>query len=258
MERTVKNLLNFKMAFILVMMISATAWMQAQGLKDGTFTATYDSYDDRGWKPQLSITVKAGKIDSAVFDETNREKKLKSNDKSYEDSMKKFTKTFPKKYSAELISSLLKKQSVPADTVTGATSSTVIFNELAKAAMDKASKGDQTPAVLPYNTTYTAGESKADNLGYMAKITVTYKDGSIVKVVYDEYDKNKKTKRENAYVNDEMKKQNGKLTWQDAVKLLEDGLVKSQNPDKVDSVTGATSMSKKFVLLAKEAIKKRQ
>ena len=117
-------------------------------LKDGTFKAEASDFDSKGWKPFVEITVKGGKITETKFDYTNKEGKLKTQDADYNKNMlEKSTasvKTNPQKYSPELAKALVEKQDpAKVDTVTGATSSTKNFKELAaKAIEDGAKKGN--------------------------------------------------------------------------------------------------------------------
>ncbi len=94
----------------------------------------------------------------------------------------------------------------------------------------------------------------ADKQGYAGSIEIVVADGKIVKVDYTEL-KGKDDKKKNNYVNTEMKKRT-KISFAEAVKKLETELVTVQNPDKVDVITGATGVSKRFVELAKKALPK--
>jgi major membrane immunogen (membrane-anchored lipoprotein) len=62
--------------------------------KDGTYKASYKDFDDHGWKSQVEVTVKDGKISDAKFDCVNADGKLKSQDADYNSSMKKVSKAF--------------------------------------------------------------------------------------------------------------------------------------------------------------------
>ncbi len=94
----------------------------------------------------------------------------------------------------------------------------------------------------------------ADKQGYAGSIEIVVADGKIVKVDYTEF-KGKDDKKKNNYVNTEMKKRS-KISFAEAAAKLEANLIASQNPDKVDAVTGATGLSKRFVELAKKALPK--
>ena len=101
-------------------------------------------------------------------------------------------------------------------------------------------------------TTYKA-ESEADERGYKGVVEITYKDGKISEVVYNEVGKDGKTKKEDEGYNTEMKKVS-KVSAKEAEEQLEKALVETQDVEKVDTVSGATGTSELFKTLAKEAI----
>lgn len=119
-------------------------------LKDGKYKAEFDKEDTRGWKSFVEIEVKGGKITAAKFDDVKADGSLKSQDKAYNDSMKKSSPTNPADYTVKLAKALVEKQNSNVDVVTGATSSSNNFKTLAsKLLTDKAAKGDATTLVLP-------------------------------------------------------------------------------------------------------------
>lgn len=112
---------------------------EAKGLKDGTYTAAQDKYDDYGWKGQITIEVKDGKISSVDFDYVNKDNNLKSQDQGYIKTMEDKTKINLAKAMEELEGKLLEKQDVTAvDAVSGATSTSNDFKALAEAALKNA------------------------------------------------------------------------------------------------------------------------
>lgn len=96
-------------------------------------------------------------------------------------------------------------------------------------------------------------ESEADDRGYKGVVEITYKDGKIATVVYNEIGKDGKTKKEDEGYNTEMKKVS-KVSAKEAAEQLEKALVETQDIEKVDTVSGATGSSELFKTLAKEAI----
>lgn len=219
---------------------------------DGTYKATYDYVDGHGWKPQISLTVKGGKITAVKYDAVNPQGKLKTSDANYREAMKKVKGTYPALYSAKLDTSLVKTQDISkVDSVSGATTSSTEFKALATAAMAHAAKGDKTAAVLTMDDTYTYTADKFDSHGWKATASVTYKDGKLVKVDFDYLDKNNKKKSQDIAYNTSMKKasKNG-MDDTTAIKQLDDQYL---SQGKVDSVTGATSTSKEFVQAVEEA-----
>lgn len=217
---------------------------------DGTYKATYDYIDGHGWKPQIEIVIKDKKISKVTFDYVNPEGKLKTQDEGYNTTMKKISGTSPKEYSPKLGEALVEKQDVDkVDTVTGATHSTENFKNLAKAALAKAEKGDKTEAVLSMDDTYTAKEEKPDQYGWTAQVSITYKDGKITKVEYEELNKDNQKKTEDKKYNDDMKAKSGISLVEAAEKLSKDYMEKGT----VDTVAGATGTTAKFKALVEQA-----
>ena len=101
-------------------------------------------------------------------------------------------------------------------------------------------------------TTYKA-EGKEDERGYKGVVEITYTDGKISEVVYNEVGKDGKTKKEDEEYNTKMKEVSG-VSAKDAQIQLEKALVETQDVEKVDTVSGATNTSDLFKTLAKEAI----
>jgi major membrane immunogen (membrane-anchored lipoprotein) len=127
----------------------APAPADTNALKDGTYSATYDKADERGWKAQLEITVVDGKITEASYDEINGDGVKKSDDEAYNERMVGVAGVGPIEFIPELNQQLVDKQDADkVDTITGATSSTTLFKELAAAAIEKAKAGDATEAVI--------------------------------------------------------------------------------------------------------------
>lgn len=111
----------------------------ATGLKDGSYKASQDKYDDYGWKGQIAIEVKEGKISSVDFDYVNKDNKLKSEDQAYVSAMESKTKVNLAKAMVELESTLVGKQDVAAvNAVTGATATSTDFKTLAENALKSA------------------------------------------------------------------------------------------------------------------------
>ncbi|HBD96320.1 MAG: hypothetical protein A2015_15465 [Spirochaetes bacterium GWF1_31_7] len=238
-----------KRHFILFFILTSCIVFAQNTYKDGVYFGTYDFNDSKSWKPQLEITIKGNKIVLAKMDYINATGSLKSADKMYANTMKPKSGIAPQEAYTELNKKILSLQKVPVDSVTGATTSTKLFNELAKAILIKAQKGDKSSTVLPMNTTYTASD-KPDGRGYTATLAVTYTNGAITAVNYNEFDAKKQDKKSSDYVNSEMLKTN-KTTWKDAIGKLEASLLKSQNTFSIDTVTGASSSSQRFIELSK-------
>jgi len=224
--------------------------------KDGTYHGEFDVIDGHGWKPVLDITIEKGNIASAKFDYTNPSGASKNADTNYATAMKGVTGVSPAEAAVEMEKRLIAKQAAGIDAVTGATHSTDNFNALATAILEKAKMGDTSPTVLTMNDTYSAQDT-ADERGYTGKIGVTFENGKITKVVFDEVDKDNKSKRDDTAYNTNMAAKTS-VSWVDAVTKLEQALVEKQDPNAVDAVTGATGTSERFKKLAAEAISTRK
>ena len=109
------------------------------GLKDGSYTAAQDNYDDRGWKGQIAIEVKDGKIGTVDFDYVNKDNKLKSEDQGYIKAMEDKTKVNLANAMKELESSLVSTQdAATVNAVSGATGTSTDFKTLAAKALESA------------------------------------------------------------------------------------------------------------------------
>jgi major membrane immunogen (membrane-anchored lipoprotein) len=161
------------------LLLSAAAF--AATYKDGVDSGAYDALDSHGRKPQMTITVKGGKIGAVSFDDVNKTGALKSRDANDNKAMKAQSGTNPELAYPELIKRLTAKQEAGVDAVTGATSSSGNFNVLAAAILAKVKNGDTSATVLFTNDTYKA-EDKFDSRGDKGMIAVTFENGKIVKV----------------------------------------------------------------------------
>ncbi len=109
------------------------------GLKDGSYTAAQDKYDDYGWKGQITVEVKEGKVATVDFDYVNKDNKLKSQDQGYIKAMEDKTKVNLAKAMEELEGKLVGSSDAAAvDAVTGATTTSNDFNALAVKALEGA------------------------------------------------------------------------------------------------------------------------
>lgn len=116
---------------------------------------------------------------------------------------------------------------------------------------------DTKPADTPATDTSKDGtftaEDAADSHGYKGQVTVTFKDGKLTNVVFDEI-KDGKKKRDDASYNSQMKA-GSKVSAVEA----QDKLAKTYlDTQKVDTVTGATEMSARFKTLVEKAIASRK
>jgi major membrane immunogen (membrane-anchored lipoprotein) len=99
---------------------------------------------------------------------------------------------------------------------------------------------------------FTAKDT-VDKRGYTGEIKLTVEKGTITKVAFEESKGGKNPKRTDKNYNSLMKKTT-KVSWAEAVAKYEEALLKTQDPAKVDKVSGATDAHKRFVALAAIAL----
>jgi sex pheromone cAD1 len=220
--------------------------------KDGKYIGEFECPDGEGWKPELIIMIKDGKIIDARFNSINISGTLKTEDKNYTKLMIKSGNIPPDQYAKELRKRLIEKQSADVDTVAGATVSSNYFNLLAENILHKAYNGDKSKTILPMNDTYKAEEKNYDSSGYRGIIFVTFENGKITKIIFDEFNKdNKSIKSDNSYK--EIMADNST----DIISFLEKSIIEVQNPENIDVISGATILEKRFINLLNKAISQR-
>jgi major membrane immunogen (membrane-anchored lipoprotein) len=125
--------------FALVVMSGCSSKTASGGYKDGTYKAEQPDFDDHGWKGQIEVTVKDGKIASVTYNEVNKDGQLKRDDQQYAENMKAKVNITPKEAYEKLEQQLVEKQDpTKVDTVTGATHTSQTFKELATEALKNA------------------------------------------------------------------------------------------------------------------------
>ncbi|NLY45006.1 MAG: FMN-binding protein [Tissierella sp.] len=100
--------------------------------------------------------------------------------------------------------------------------------------------------------TYTA-ESEVDDRGYKSVIEIVVENGEITSVDYDEFNEEGARKSEDEAYAENMKGVSG-VAPAEAYEQMEEALIKRQNVDEVELVSGATSSAEMFKTLAKEAL----
>ncbi|WP_125705168.1 extracellular electron transfer flavoprotein PplA [Lacticaseibacillus daqingensis] len=237
-----------------------TAAKQTAGgaLQDGTYNLEELDYSN-GYKVKMSITVKDGKIADSTYDYINADGKSKTEDAAYEKSMKKVSGIGPKEYIPALRDALKKNGSnVGAiDVVSGATGSSLTFKNYLQQLVQAAQAG-KTDTIKIANTaklqdgTYSLAE-KNDSHGYHTVFSITVAGGKITESNYDNVNADGKSKTQDEDYEKKMKDVN-KVGPKEYTKALNDSLVKNQEVEKVDAVSGATSSSNAFVLYAEQLI----
>ncbi|WP_455381431.1 FMN-binding protein [Salinispira pacifica] len=230
----------------------------SDGLKDGTYFATYSATDSHGWQPFMQIKVEKGKITSATFDYVSADgKTLKTKDAGYAERMGKVTGGMtPEKASTEIDKRMVAAQSAGFDAVSGATSSSGWAKELAAKLVDAAKKGETGDIVLPMHETYVAEDKPDEHGGWIGHLEVTFgESGNISKVSYDELTKKDgKVTAKKSEDTDYAKRFSEKsgFTQNVAYKKLEDALMAKDSLTTVDAVSGATGTSDRFNALVEQ------
>ncbi|MGI6189104.1 MAG: FMN-binding protein [Clostridiales bacterium] len=119
---------------------------------------------------------------------------------------------------------------------------------------DSKDQGKTNEPVTYKDGTYQAEDPDFDDRGWKAQIQIKVEGGKIKDVVYDEVNQEGKKKSEDEDYHKNYKEQRD-VELLDAYDKLQKSLVDKQNPDAVDTYTGATSTTAKFKALAKEALK---
>ncbi|NLO83240.1 MAG: FMN-binding protein [Clostridiales bacterium] len=115
-------------------------------------------------------------------------------------------------------------------------------------------QGKEAESVTYKDGTYQAEEPDFDDHGWKAQIQIKVEGGKITDVVYDEVNQEGKKKSEDQDYQSNFKEQRD-VDLLDAYDKLQKSLVEKQDPDAVDTYTGATGTTSKFKALANEALK---
>lgn len=134
-----KKIVSLLVVSLLLVLVAAGCSSKSGAYKDGTYNAAQSQFDSHGWKGQIEITVKGGKITDVLYNEVDKNGKFKRDDADYASKMKAKNNITPKEVDEKLQQSLIDKQDpASVDTVTGATESSKTFKELAQEALKNA------------------------------------------------------------------------------------------------------------------------
>lgn len=101
--------------------------------------------------------------------------------------------------------------------------------------------------------TYTAEDLNYDDHGWKASVTINVSNGKISNVNFDYTKEDGSTKSNNPEYGQRMLKEVG-ITPDEYLKEYENSLIQTQNPEKVEAVSGATVSLGDFKSLAKAAM----
>lgn len=129
----------------LALLLMSCSNADADGLKDGYYTAEAAEFDDYGWKEYISIYVSSGRIVTVEYNAKNASGFVKSWDMNYMRTMNAVSGTYPNKYTREYAAELLNRQDYRGiDAISGATHSHDSFMVLAESVISKAKAGDKS------------------------------------------------------------------------------------------------------------------
>lgn len=224
---------------------------------DGRYHAEYGRYDVRNWRPYLDITVKDGKITKAYYDYSNEAGDKRTENEGYIEGFSEANNGMtPREAFDKLGSRLVETQDIEqVDVVSGATHSSRNFVELASAALQKASDGDDTPASIPLyeDGTYTVEADAFDEHGWKPFVEITIADDKITAVTFDYTNESDALKTADPQYKAAMEAQSGTYPEKYSSEL-EQQLIDKQIISQVDAVSGATASSNNFTALVEYAL----
>ncbi len=218
---------------------------------DGVYSLE-DEFDDRGWKPIVTVVVEGEKITKAYYDEINEENQLKGFDQEYLERWKESSGENLMTAGPELADVLIQQQDPDkVDTVSGATSTSEKFKQLISDALEQS---PQSKKEAGYYDGLQKAEGEYDERGWKPFVAVIVEDGRITDAYYDEVnDGTRKFKSYDDEYNANWKESSGSNLQLARPQLVQE-LINEQNTDEIDTVTGATSTSGKFKELIEEAL----
>ncbi len=266
-----------KRIIALAVLLAAVFSVSAQSFKDGVYFAQEDAFQRDGWKYQVVLEVKGGKIVDAAWNAVNKlgqpdKVALSTGGKYGMIKVSKIKKEWHEQ-AAAVEDYLVKTQDVNfgkyknaagnTDAISGASVMVKEFFHLAKKAVESApvAKG-------PYSKDgwYFASAPDFDKSGWKANVLITVANGSIVDAIWNGLpnDRKKKSKivesEKGAYGMEKAAKQGA---WHEQAARATAALVKAQDPaaivlkkdGKTDAVSGVSMAVSEFYALAAEALK---
>ena len=266
-----------KRVIAIAALFAATISIGAQTPKDGVFFAQEEAFDKSGWKYQVVLEVKDGKVVDASWNGVSKlgladKKKVAASGGYGMVKVSKLKKEWHEQ-AAVVEEYLVKTQDVGfnkyknaagnTDAISGASIMVKEFFELSKKALASApvAKGPYTK-----DGWYFASAADFDKSGWKTNVLITVANGSVVDAVWNALPSDKKLKskivesEKGAYGMEKAAKQGA---WHVQSGRAAAALVKAQNPaaievkkdGKTDAVTGVSMGVSEFYALAAEALK---
>ena len=268
-----------KRIIVAAVLVAFAATAFAQSLKDGLYFAQEEAFSSSGWKDQVILEVKGGKIVAADWNGVSNvagAADKKAYDKAGKYNMKKFGKSQAEwweqaaKVEAYLVSSQdlsfsKYKADGKTDAITGASITVKGFYDLAKKAV---AAGPVAQGSYKKDGWYYAAQAAFDaKSGWKETALVTVVNGRVVSAVWNgiSSDAKKKAKIVESATGKYGMVKFGKAIaeWHEQAAKAEAALVKAQDPasiavkadGKTDAVTGVSMAVSPFLVLAAEALK---
>ncbi|QEN09537.1 FMN-binding protein [Oceanispirochaeta crateris] len=257
-----------KTIFLMTVLIMVSTGLFALNQKDGVYFAQEKSFPDSGWKYNVTVVVKNGKITSAIWNGSNVNagdpKVVVSKDGRYGMEAKGGAMAPWWKQAQAVEQQLIKSQDINSiilsdkeghtDTVSGASIHVAPFVNLVKEAFAAGPVG-----YGPYKDgTYKAEEAAFDH-GYKYFVEVTVTSGYIVAVNWDAYaEKGGKNKAQSSIDGEYgMQKNGGAMApWWQQARAIEDSVINSQTVNQPDAISGASIGLDPFYTLLNKALSK--
>jgi major membrane immunogen (membrane-anchored lipoprotein) len=256
-----------KLILISVFLIISTS-IFALNQKDGVYFAQEDKFPDSGWKYNVTLVVKNGKITSVSWNGSNINagdpKIVVSRDGRYGMEAKGGAMAPWWKQAQAVEKQLIKSQDISSitlsdkeghtDAVSGASIHVAPFVNLVKAALAAGPVG-----YGPYKDGVYKAEEAAFGHGYKYFVEVTVTSGYIVAVHWDAYAEDGGTNKAQRSKDGEygMQKNGGSLApWWEEARIVEDKVLNSQSVGQPDAISGATIGLDPFYTLLTKALTK--
>jgi len=265
-----------KRLMIIVAMLALAFSASAQTLKDGKYFAQDTAFSSTGWKDQVVLEVKGGKISSVSWNGIGNlglaDKKTVAASGGY--GMKKVAKQGEWDVQAKNVENfLVKVQDISkitlndkgkTDAITGASLTVSGFVDLVKKAL---SDGPVAKGMYAKDGWYFTSATDFDSSGWKSSVLVTVVNGKVVDVIWNgiSNDTKKKSKLVEALTGKYgMSKVAKKGEWNVQAEKVQAVLLQVQDPAKIavnekgkaDAITGVSISVGDFFALSAEALKK--
>ncbi len=265
-----------KRLFSIVAMLALAFSVSAQTLKDGKYFAQESAFASTGWRDQVVIEVKGGKISTVnwngIGNQGLADKKTVAASGAY--GMKKVAKQGEWDVQAKNVEDFLIKIQDPSkiplndkgktDAITGASMTVSGFVDLVKKAL---AAGPVAKGMYTKDGWYYASATDFDSSGWKSNVLATVVNGTIVDVIWNGMSKD--TKRKSKLVEAITGKYGmGKVAklgeWNVQAEKVQASLLKAQDPTKIavnakgkaDAITGVSITVADFFALSAEALNK--